>query len=243
MNGSLQDRVVLVTGALGTIGQAICSAIGREGGGALRSDLAGRGDLDLVLDVTDEAAWTAAAHEIERRHGRLDGLVNNAGVVFIGTVEATSLAQWRRVMDVNLDGVFLGCRHMLPLLRRAPAPSIVNLSSVSGLVGGYNLAAYNASKGAVRILTKSIALSGARMTPKVRCNSVHPAFVAGAMVDDMVAQASDPERALASMTRQIPLGRLANASEVADAVVWLLSDKSAFTTGSELVVDGGITAG
>jgi 3(or 17)beta-hydroxysteroid dehydrogenase len=243
MNGSLQDRVVLVTGALGTIGQAICTAIEREGGSALRSDLAGRGGLHLVLDVTDEAAWTAAAHEIERRHGRLDGLVNNAGVVFIGTVEATSVAQWRRVMDVNLDGVFLGCRHMLPLLRRAPAPSIVNVSSVSGLVGGYNLAAYNASKGAVRMLTKSIALNGARMTPKVRCNSVHPAFVAGAMVDDMLAQAFDPERALASMTRQIPFGRLASAAEVADAVVWLLSDKSAFTTGSELVVDGGITAG
>jgi 3(or 17)beta-hydroxysteroid dehydrogenase len=243
MNGSLQDRVVLVTGALGTIGQAICTAIECEGGSALRSDLAGRGGLDLVLDVTDEAAWTAAAHEIDRRHGRLDGLVNNAGVVFIGTVEATSLAQWRRVMDVNLDGVFLGCRYMLPLLRRAPAPSIVNISSVSGLVGGYNLAAYNASKGAVRMLTKSVALNGARMMPKVRCNSVHPAFVAGAMVDDMAAHASDPERALASMTRQIPLGRLANASEVADAVVWLLSDKSAFTTGSELIVDGGITAG
>jgi 3(or 17)beta-hydroxysteroid dehydrogenase len=243
MNGSLRDRVVLVTGALGTIGQAICTAIEREGGRALRSDLAGRGGPDLALDVTDETGWRAAAHEIERRHGRLDGLVNNAGVVFIGTVEATSLAQWRRVMDVNLDGVFLGCRHMLPLLRRAPAPSIVNVSSVSGLVGGYNLAAYNASKGAVRMLTKSIALNGARMTPKVRCNSVHPAFVAGAMVDDMVAQASDPERALTSMTRQIPLGRLASATEVADAVVWLLSDKSAFTTGSELIVDGGITAG
>ena len=114
MSGSLQDRVVLVTGALGTIGQAICTAIEREGGSALRSDLAGRGGLDLVLDVTDEAGWTTAAREIERRHGRLDGLVNNAGVVLIGTVEATSLAQWRRVMDVNLDGVFLGCRHMLP---------------------------------------------------------------------------------------------------------------------------------
>jgi 3(or 17)beta-hydroxysteroid dehydrogenase len=93
------------------------------------------------------------------------------------------------------------------------------------------------------MLTKSIALNGARMTPKVRCNSVHPAFVAGTMVDDMLAQASDPERALASMTRQIPLGRLAAAAEVADAVAWLLSDKSTFTTGSELVIDGGITAG
>jgi 3(or 17)beta-hydroxysteroid dehydrogenase len=243
MRGSLQDRVVLVTGALGTIGHAICTAIEREDGHAVRSDLPGRTGLDIALDVTDEAGWITAGHEIERRHGRLDGLVNNAGVVFIGTVEATSLAQWRRVMDVNVDGVFLGCRHMLPLMRRAPSPSIVNVSSVSGLVGGYNLAAYNASKGAVRMLTKSIALNGARMTPKVRCNSVHPAFVAGAMVDDMLAQASDPERALASMTRQIPLGRLAAAAEVAEAVVWLLSDRSAFTTGSELVVDGGITAG
>ncbi len=243
MSGSLKDYVVLVTGALGTIGQAICSAIEREQGRALRSDLAGSAGIDLALDVTDEAAWSAAAHEIERRHGRLDGLVNNAGVAFIGTVEATSLAQWRRVMDINVDGVFLGCRHMLPLLRRAPAPSIVNMSSVSGLVGGYNLAAYSASKGAVRMLTKSVALNGARMTPKVRCNSVHPAFVAGAMVDDMLAQASDPDRALASMQRQIPLGRLAAAEEVAEAVVWLLSDKSAFTTGSELAVDGGITAG
>jgi len=243
MNGSLNDRVVLVTGALGSIGQAICSAIEREGGRALRSDLAGAAGVDLALDVTDESAWAAAAREIEQRYGRLDGLVNNAGVLFVGTVEATSLAQWRRVMDVNVDGVFLGCRHMLPLLRRAPAPSIVNLSSVSGLVGGYNLAAYNASKGAVRMLTKSVALNGARMTPKVRCNSVHPAFVAGAMVDDMLAQASDPERARASMLRQIPLGRLGVAAEVAEAVVWLLSDKAAFTTGSEVVIDGGVTAG
>jgi 3(or 17)beta-hydroxysteroid dehydrogenase len=243
MSGSLRNRVVLVTGALGSIGQAICAAIEREGGRALRSDLAGGAGIDLALDVTDEAAWIAAAHEIERRHGRLDGLVNNAGIVLVGTVEATSLAQWRRVMDVNVDGVFLGCRHMLPLLRRAPAPSIVNMSSVSGLVGGHNLAAYNASKGAVRMLTKSVALNGARMSPQVRCNSVHPAFVAGAMVDGLLAQASDPERSLASMKRQIPLGRLGGAAEVAEAVVWLLSDKSAFTTGTELVVDGGVTAG
>jgi 3(or 17)beta-hydroxysteroid dehydrogenase len=243
MSDSLRERVVLVTGALGSIGQAICTAVEREGGRALRSDLAGGAGIDLALDVTDEAAWIAAAREIERVSGRLDGLVNNAGIVAVGTVEATSLAQWRRVMDVNVDGVFLGCRHMLPLLRRAPAPSIVNMSSVSGLVGGYNLAAYNASKGAVRMLTKSVALNGARMSPQVRCNSVHPAFVAGAMVDDLLAQASDPERSLASMKRQIPLGRLGDAAEVAEAVVWLLSDKSAFTTGTELVVDGGITAG
>ena len=216
---------------------------GRRSARRSRSDLIGRGEVDLPLDVTNEPAWILAAHEIERQYGRLDGLVNNAGIVFVGTVEATSLAQWRRVMDVNVDGVFLGCRHMLPLLRRAPAPSIVNISSVSGLVGGYNLAAYNASKGAVRMLTKSVALNGARMTPKVRCNSVHPAFVAGAMVDEMLAQATDPDRALASMKRQVPLGRLCDPAEVAEAVVWLLSDRSAFMTGAEFVLDGGITAG
>jgi NAD(P)-dependent dehydrogenase (short-subunit alcohol dehydrogenase family) len=127
-------HVVLVTGASGSIGQAICAAITREQGQPLRSDFIGRGEVDLPLDVTNEPAWILAAHEIERQYGRLDGLVNNAGIVFVGTVEATSLAQWRRVMDVNVDGVFLGCRHMLPLLRRAPAPSIVNISSVSGLV-------------------------------------------------------------------------------------------------------------
>jgi NAD(P)-dependent dehydrogenase (short-subunit alcohol dehydrogenase family) len=247
MGGLLKDRVVLVTGALGSIGQAISSTIEREDGHVLRSDLAGSTGIDLALDVTDEAAWIAAAHEIERRHGRLDGLVNNAGIGFTGTVEATPLAQWRRVMGVNADGVadgvFLGCHHMLPLLRRAPAPSIVNMSSVAGLIGTYNLAAYCASKGAVRMFTKSLALSGARMTPKVRCNSVHPSFVAGAMVDNMLAQASDPDQLLATMQSRIPMGRLAAAAEVAEMVVWLLSDRSAFTTGAEMIVDGGVTAG
>ncbi|HEU0159988.1 MAG TPA: SDR family NAD(P)-dependent oxidoreductase, partial [Hyphomicrobiaceae bacterium] len=182
----LQDHIILVTGALGTLGAAMCRAIEAAGGLAIRSDLAARGKVDLALDVTREEDWKAAMAEIERRHGRLDGLVNNAGVGTPGDVEQTSFAEWRRVMAVNADGVFLGCKYAMALLAKAKAPAIVNISSASGIVGGANLAAYNASKGAVRLLTKSVALSGARKRPPVRCNSVHPAFIEGDMVDRMV---------------------------------------------------------
>jgi NAD(P)-dependent dehydrogenase (short-subunit alcohol dehydrogenase family) len=238
----LQDRIVLVTGAAGTLGMAISAAIEAEGGRAVRTDLSGRAGMDLVLDVTQEAAWIEAIAEIERRHGRLDGLINNAGIAILGDVERTTLADWKRVQSVNVDGVFLGCKYAMPLLMKSPAPSIVNLSSVSGLVGGANLAAYNASKGAVRLLTKSVALSGARKSPPVRCNSVHPAFVEGDMTDAIAAAARDADRARETMRREIPLGRMAKPEEVAAAVIYLLSSASSFVTGSELVVDGGIVA-
>jgi NAD(P)-dependent dehydrogenase (short-subunit alcohol dehydrogenase family) len=242
MTKRLDDKVILVTGAAGTLGTAISAAIAAEGGRIVKSDLAVRSGMDLALDVTREDDWQAAAAAIERNHGKLDGLVNNAGVVSLGDVEQTSLAEWRRVMAINADGVFLGCKYAMPLLAKSAVPSIVNLSSVSGLVGGANLAAYNASKGAVRLLTKSVALSGARKTPKVRCNSVHPAFVEGEMVDGIAAATRDPARSKERMSADIPLGRMARPNEIAEAVVWLLSDASAFMTGSELVLDGGLVA-
>jgi NAD(P)-dependent dehydrogenase (short-subunit alcohol dehydrogenase family) len=241
-NRALRDRIVLVTGAAGTLGMAISAAVEREGGRAIRTDLAARTGMDLALDVTQEAAWIEVIAEIERRHGRLDGLVNNAGIAILGDVERTTLADWKRVQAVNVDGVFLGCKHAMPLLMKSAAPSIVNMSSVSGLVGGANLAAYNASKGAVRLLTKSVALSGARKSPPVRCNSVHPAFVEGDMTDAIAAAARDADRARETMRREIPLGRMAKPDEIAAAVIYLLSDASSFVTGSELVVDGGIVA-
>ena len=125
-------------------------------------------------------------------------------------------------MAVNADGVFLGCKYAMALLAKSKAPSIVNISSASGIVGGANLAAYNASKGAVRLLTKSVALSGARKRPAVRCNSVHPAFIEGDMVDRMVKGRPDPAKAMAKLQAQIPIGRLGQPHEVANAVVWLL---------------------
>jgi 3(or 17)beta-hydroxysteroid dehydrogenase len=239
----LKGHVVLVTGALGTLGSAMCLAIEAAGGAAIRSDLAERGEPDIALDVTSEASWQAAMAEVGRRHGRLDGLVNNAGVGTPGDVEQTSFAEWRRVMAVNADGVFLGCKYAMPLLAKSKAPSIVNISSASGIVGGANLAAYNASKGAVRLLTKSVALSGARKRPPVRCNSVHPAFIEGDMVDRMVKGRPDPAKAMAKLSAQIPIGRLGQPHEVANTVVWLLSAASSFTTGSEVLVDGGLIAG
>lgn len=241
MANRLVGSIILVTGAAGTLGSAISAAIEADGGSAVRTDI-GRMGMDIELDVTKEDDWQAAVRAIGTRHGRLDGLVNNAGIVVLGDVEQTSLAEWRRVMGVNVDGVFLGCKYAMPLLAKASAPSIVNLSSVSGLVGGANLAAYNASKGAVRLLSKSVALSGARKSPKVRCNSVHPAFVESPMVDGIAAAARDPVRARERMAGDIPLGRMARPEEIAEAVVWLLSQASSFMTGSELVLDGGLVA-
>jgi 3(or 17)beta-hydroxysteroid dehydrogenase len=239
----LKDHIVLVTGALGTLGAAMCKAIEAAGGKAIRSDLASRGKVEIALDVTSEENWKAAVAEIERSHGRLDGLVNNAGVGTPGDVEQTSFSEWRRVMAINADGVFLGCKYAMPLLAKSKAPSIVNISSASGIVAGANLAAYNASKGAVRMLSKSVALSGARKRPPVRSNSVHPAFIEGDMVDAMVKGRPDPAKAMAKLHAQIPIGRLGQPQEVANTVVWLLSPASSFTTGSEVLVDGGLIAG
>jgi NAD(P)-dependent dehydrogenase (short-subunit alcohol dehydrogenase family) len=239
--GRLRDKIVLVTGAAGAIGSATADAIVEAGGIAITTDLGSSAGMDHALDVTSEEDWLRVIAEIDRAAGRLDGLVNGAGIAAVGSVEDTDLSTWRRVMAVNLDGTFLGCKHALPLLKRNGG-AIVNLSSVSGLVGGHNLAAYNASKGGVRLLTKSVALHGARLDPKVRCNSVHPAFIEGPMADELIAQTNDPARARERMNRDIPLGRFGKASEVADMCVYLLSEESAFVTGAEFVLDGGLTA-
>jgi len=238
--GRLDGKVVLVTGAAGAIGSAIAGAVVQQGGTAITSDLR-RDGVNHALDVTSEADWARVIDAAERGAGRLGGLVNAAGIVAIGTVEDTDFATWRRVLAVNLDGTFLGCKYAMPLLRRAGG-AIVNISSVSGLVGGHNLAAYNASKGGVRLLTKSVALHGARQKPPVRCNSVHPAFIEGPMADGMIAQFRDPVRARERLSASVPLGRFGAPAEVAELCVYLLGDESAFVTGAEFVLDGGLTA-
>ncbi len=240
---TLTGHIVLITGAAGTLGRATAEAVRAAGGTVIATDLDPGDGIDFAHDVTAEADWATVIAEIEGRHGRLDGLANNAGIVHLGSIEDTSLEDWRRVMAVNADGVFLGCKAAWPLLQRSAAPAIVNLSSVSGLIGGANLAAYNASKGAVRLLTKSVALHGARLDPPIRCNSVHPAFVEGAMVDDLAGAARDSARARAKMAASIPLRRLARPEEIAASVVHLLSPAASFITGSEMVIDGGLMAG
>jgi NAD(P)-dependent dehydrogenase (short-subunit alcohol dehydrogenase family) len=238
--GRLQNKIVLITGAAGAIGKAVAETVGAEGGTAVTTDLKDKGAAHS-LDVASEPDWLRVMAEVGRIHSHLDGLVNAAGLAALGNVEETDFATWRKVLSVNLDGTFLGCKYAMPLLKKRGG-SIVNLSSVAGLIGGHNFAAYNASKGGVRLLSKSVALSGARLDPQVRCNSVHPAFLEGPMVDDMLKQTGFPDGARARITRDIPLGRLGTADEVAQMCVYLLSDESRFVTGAEFVIDGGLTA-
>jgi 3(or 17)beta-hydroxysteroid dehydrogenase len=237
----LDGKIVLISGAAGAVGSAVAAAVKASGGTAIGSDLKAGGGIEVALDVTSEADWQRVTGEVGRAHGRLDGLVNAAGIVALGNVEKLEFATWRRVLSVNLDGAFLGCKYAFPLLRKYGG-AIVNLSSVSGLVGGYNLAAYNASKGGLSLLSKSVALYGARFKPPVRCNAVCPAFLEGPMVDDIVRQAKHPDSVKGRISMDIPLQRLGQPKEVAALCVYLLSDAAAFITGADLPIDGGLTA-
>jgi NAD(P)-dependent dehydrogenase (short-subunit alcohol dehydrogenase family) len=173
--------------------------------------------------------------------GGLTTLVNNAGVAVLGSVEDLSLAEWRRGMSVNADSVFLGSKTALPLMRDSQPGSIINISSISGLIAAHNFANYNASKAAVWLLTKSIALHCARNGWNIRCNSIHPTFIDTPMLKSLIGD-RDEEATLAKLRRQVPLGRLGEPRDVADAVIYLASDESGFMTGSELKLDGGISA-
>jgi 3(or 17)beta-hydroxysteroid dehydrogenase len=237
----LKEKVVLVTGAAGAIGAAVAAAVRSAGGTVIATDLSRSAGIDAALDVTAEADWQRIAADIEREHGRLDGLVNAAGIAAVGSIEKTDFATWRRVLSINLDGTFLGCKYAFPLLRKQGG-SIVNLSSVLGLVGSPNLTAYTASKGGVSLLTKSVALNGARYQPPVRCNAVCPAFVEGAMVDEIAHGTRNADAVKQKLAFDIPLGRLGQPAEVADLCVYLLSDAAAFITGADLPIDGGLTA-
>ena len=236
----LTGKIVLLTGAAGAIGAAIWDAARDAGATVIATDIAG-GHGIVPLDVTDEAQWERVIADAEARQGRLDGLMNAAGIAAVGSVEKTDFATWRRVMAVNLDGTFLGCKYAFPLLRKQGG-AIVNLSSVLGLIGGPNLAAYGASKGGVSLLTKSVALNGARYKPPVRCNAVCPAFIEGAMVDGIASGTRDPSAVKGRLAMDIPLGRLGRPEEVAKVCMFLLSDASAFITGADVPVDGGLTA-
>ena len=193
--------------------------------------------LFVRLDVTIERDWQKAISVTVARFGKLDILVNNAGVSVWGTLEDNSVLEWERIMDVNAKGVFLGTKAAIPEMRKVGGSSIVNISSVSGLIGqDYILPAYNAPKGAVRIFTKSAAVQYAK--EGIRVNSVHPGAVATPMTE---ARQADPEVHKLTLSR-IPIGRISQPEEVAYGVLYLASDESSYVTGSELVIDGGWTA-
>ena len=174
--------------------------------------------------------------------GGISVLVNNAGVGSVGALETIELDEWRRVMDINVDSIFLGSKHALKYMRDHQPGSIINISSVAGLIAAHNFAAYNASKAAAWLLSKSIALYCAREGLDVRSNSVHPAFIRTGILDPLFA-AQGEEVATRKLTRQIPLGRLGTPQDVAYMVLFLASDESRFVTAAEFKVDGGVSAG
>jgi NAD(P)-dependent dehydrogenase (short-subunit alcohol dehydrogenase family) len=247
----LQGKVALISGCARGIGESVGRLFAREGakvvvgdileaeGRAVEAELraAGGDAFYMRLDVTDEADWELAVSRTIERFGRLDVLVNNAGVGVQSRIEDTTVKDWDRVMDINAKGVFLGTRAVIPAMRQAGGGSIVNISSQLGLVGTDNSSPqYQASKGAVRLLTKATAIQYAR--EGIRANSVHPGPIVTAMTE---RRRADPETYRLMLSR-IPLGRFGKADEVAYGVLYLASDEAAFVTGSELVIDGGWTA-
>jgi len=250
--GRLQDKIALITGGASGIGRAAAHLFAEEGATVViadRDEAAARAAVAAIggrasfqrLDVTAEDRWIAVTDALVRDRGRLDILINSAGVSLLKDIEATTLDEWRVLMAVNLDGTFLGCKHAVRVMKERGG-SIVNMSSVAGLIGSGFLAAYCASKGGVRLLTKAVALHCARKGYNIRCNSVHPSFADTPMSEGMVAAARNPDKLAASFTAAAPLGRLAQPIEVARTILFLASDESVFTTGAELVVDGGLTA-
>jgi 3alpha(or 20beta)-hydroxysteroid dehydrogenase len=246
----IEGKVVVLTGATGGLGRATAVRLADEGARlvltdldeqackALVEELEGTGrHLTASLDVAEEAQWVAVADLVRREHGRLDGLVNNAGIGSLATVEEETVEHWDAVMSVDSTGVWLGMKHLGPMIAAAGGGSIVNLCSILGTVGGLgNSAAYAAAKGAVRTLTKNAALHWA--TSGVRVNSLHPGFIGTAQL--LERYEGTPRHR--SMLDNTPVGRLGTGEEIAAVVAFLVSDDSTFVTGSEVYADGGYTA-
>jgi 3(or 17)beta-hydroxysteroid dehydrogenase len=253
----LQDKVALVTGGASGIGASAAALMAAEGATVVITDIdrergektaaeidEARGQvLFLPHDVTSEADWTRVIEETVSRFGTLDVLVNSAGVAVMKDIEEETLEGWRWMNSVNLDAVFLGTQAGIAAMKEQRSGSIINLASIEAVVGDPRLAAYNASKGGVKILTKSAALHCGEAGYGIRINSVCPGYVWTPMLQGVIARTgNDVDEMRAALTAMHPIGRLADPSDIGWAIVYLASDESTFVTGTELLVDGGYTA-
>ena len=257
MSGRVAGKKAFISGGAGGLGSAMAWALAREGAKVSVADVNAEGaravaaaiDAELgagtafafPLDVTKEDQWIYALEEADAAMGGLSVLVNNAGISRGGDIEHLSFEDWKLVMSVNADSVFLGTKHALKYLRQNQPGSIVNISSIAGLIAAHNSPAYNASKAAVWLLSKGIALHCARQGLDVRSNSIHPTFIDTPILDPL-RQAFGKAEAEAKLARQIPVGHIGEPDDVANAVLYLASDESKFMTGAELKLDGGISA-
>ena len=246
----LQGKVALVTGAAAGLGEAAARRLAAAGAAVVVTDIdeaAGRavaeslGGIFVRHDVVSEEDWAAAIAATEDRYGRLDVLVNNAGITLMGSIEEMDLAGFRRTIDVDLVGTFIGCKAALPLMKRGGGGSIVNIASIAGLQASANLVAYNAAKAGVTLMSKSIALHCAETRSGIRVNTIHPGVIRTAMLDKVMAQVPNPDELMAGFVAVHPIGHIGEPDDIAEMVLYLASDRSKFVTGATMVVDGGAT--
>ena len=259
MSGRVAGKKALITGAAQGLGAAQAMMLAREGAQVLLADVNAAGAADqaarinaelgagtafsVALDVTSEDQWIAAVDFANEAMQGLSVLVNNAGIGVRGNIETCTLADWHRGFAVNVDSVFLGCQKALPLMKDSQPGSIVNISSIAGLIASDTMPGYNASKAAVWMLSKSVALYCAKMGWDIRSNSVHPTFIDTPILDGMVTSTGKPKEVIMEkLARQIPLKRVGHPDDIANGVLYLASDESRFMTGAELKLDGGISA-